>query len=535
MNDPSATPSVNWTLTQGGTACSPTCGTIAPTSTASGTPATYTAPAVVPNPATVTITATSVTDPTKSGSATITVTAAGVNNAELNGQYAFLFTGFDAGGSMAMAGSFIADGAGGLNSGLQDVNRMSGVTMSQAFTGTYTVGPDNRGSMTLTATVGGTALGTSRFALGSFNASNVATKAEFIEFDTSGTRGSGVIGMQNPAAFSAAAISGAYALGLSGVNSSGLRFGLAGRFTADGAGSINSGEVDTDSRTPGGGTISSNGSFAGTYSVAGTGRGTVTVTSGATLGPFSFYVVSATELFAISTAPQSTSGLSSGQILQQSGGPFVNASLNGASVIGLNGLSPLGNADLIMGALNADGAGNFTMTDDESFLGTISGPFSDFGTYSVAANGRATIQFTSFGLSVVGYLVAPNKGFVVGTATDNRITTGFFEPQSAGPFNNSSVTGNMFFGSTTPVNANVSDQSGVLTFNNGSVTGTSDSSQTSGLFPDQAFASTYNVTANGRAAIPATGTAANVFYIVSPSKFILMDNSTQSSIQIIEK
>src|SRR5690242_18370341 len=65
---------VTWTLSQGGAACSPGCGTIAPAATTSGTPTTYTAPATVPAIPNVTITATSVADPTKSASATITVT-----------------------------------------------------------------------------------------------------------------------------------------------------------------------------------------------------------------------------------------------------------------------------------------------------------------------------------------------------------------------------------------------------------------------------------------------------------------------------
>src|SRR5437588_159670 len=65
---------VNWTLTQAGAACSPSCGTIAPPSTANGISTTYTAPAAVPPIQTVTLTATSVADPTKSATATITVT-----------------------------------------------------------------------------------------------------------------------------------------------------------------------------------------------------------------------------------------------------------------------------------------------------------------------------------------------------------------------------------------------------------------------------------------------------------------------------
>lgn len=66
---------VTWTLTQGGTACSPGCGTISPASTTSGTPATYAAPAALPaGGAPVAVTATSAADATIFASATITIT-----------------------------------------------------------------------------------------------------------------------------------------------------------------------------------------------------------------------------------------------------------------------------------------------------------------------------------------------------------------------------------------------------------------------------------------------------------------------------
>lgn len=73
-NDPT-NQGATWTLTQGGTACSPACGTISPTSSASGTPITYTAPATVPASPTLTLTATSAADTTKSAGATITISA----------------------------------------------------------------------------------------------------------------------------------------------------------------------------------------------------------------------------------------------------------------------------------------------------------------------------------------------------------------------------------------------------------------------------------------------------------------------------
>ena len=73
-NDP-ANKGMAWTLSQSGTACSPGCGTLTPSSTASGSPTTYTGPATVPaNPA-VTLTATSVEDTTKLVTAAITISA----------------------------------------------------------------------------------------------------------------------------------------------------------------------------------------------------------------------------------------------------------------------------------------------------------------------------------------------------------------------------------------------------------------------------------------------------------------------------
>jgi dienelactone hydrolase len=76
-NDP-ANNGVAWTLTQGGTACSPTCGKISSTSSASGTPITYAAPPTVLTSPTVTLTATSTTDTTKSTSTSITLSIGSV-------------------------------------------------------------------------------------------------------------------------------------------------------------------------------------------------------------------------------------------------------------------------------------------------------------------------------------------------------------------------------------------------------------------------------------------------------------------------
>jgi hypothetical protein len=108
--------------------------------------------------------------------------------------------------------------------------------------------------------------------------------------------------------------------------------------------------------------------------------------------------------------------------------------------------------------------------------------------------------------------------------TDNNATTGFFEPQTGGPFSTKSADGAFFFGATTPVNASVSDESGVETFNGaaGSVSGTADSNKASVLFLAQAFTDTYAIAASGRGAMT---TSAFIFYVISPSKSVLMDST----------
>ena len=168
---------INWTLTQGGAACSPACGTIAPANTNSGTPTTYTAPATVPATPTVTVTATSLADPTKSASATVTVTAQSTGvvavspstasvevfttqqfSATINGQPSTAVTwqvNQTAGGN-AITGAI---SAGGLYSAPHSISNSiiqpNGAPVTVTVTAVSTANPANSGSATVTITVPG--------------------------------------------------------------------------------------------------------------------------------------------------------------------------------------------------------------------------------------------------------------------------------------------------------------------------------------------------------------------------------------------
>jgi hypothetical protein len=519
-----ANQAVTWSLS--GTGCTgASCGTIDATGK-------YAAPATAPTPATVTLTASSVTAVTKSASATITVTApAPADLAKLTGPYAFLFNGGDSGGAVVIAGSFTADGSGNITGGLEDISRVSGVSTSVSFTGTYTVGADNRGSMTLTSTTPAVT-STFGFALGGF-ATGVATKGRFQgTFATAGADGVGQLEKQDPAGFSAAAVSGPYVLGFEGVNDTGGRFVVAGRFDANGVAALTNGQVDANSA----GTLINKASMTGAYTAAASGRGTAALAITGVINPVnvSFYVVSRKKLFAMQTGPRSATvkGVLSGTIKEQSGGPFVVSSLSGNAVVALQGVSGTGTSVLV-GQATANGAGSLSGVTDQNDAGVIVLNRTLFGTYTVDADGlgRGTLTLTGDPKVKTIYFEKPNKVFIMDTNIGAQF--GVAEAQAAGPFANASVSGNYFFGGA--VNS-PSGGCGVLTANG--------AGSTSGFVCVNdffSFSGTHSVAANGRATqtIDENGfdSSPSIFYLISPSDLVAIDvgPGRSSGITVIEK
>jgi hypothetical protein len=468
------------------------------------------------------------------------------SESKLNGQYAFQMQGFDASGPVAISGSFDADGLGHIASkfGVEDVNRSSGVQTNVAIdsaNSSYSVGSDNRGCLTLTIATSAVP-SVFRISLGKFT-SNVAAQGHLIEFDSTGTLGSGVIEKQDSNAFSKAQINGNYAFGVSSTLSltTRSRFGAAGSFFAS-AGVITAGAVDTNDS----GNVDNSGtntvpasplSFTGTYSDLPNGRGTLILNIGSTSINASIYVVSATKLLIMSIDPQTTNSLFAGVVLQQSGTPFSNASLSTSTksvlyATGTTGATPP-TSDVLVGILSIPSSGSFSRNGDENNGGTMISVAAS-GTYSVdSTTGRVTTITTSgVNRPVIWYLVSANKGFVLGV--ENSVSTGFFEPQSGGPFTNASASGSYSFGSIGPTVPHVSNESGVASFDGvDTVTGTNDSNSLgSGLSGNHFFSDTYSVTTSGR------GTTAGgvIFYIISPTKAVLIDSqSTNPSLQEAEQ
>ena len=472
---------------------------------------------------------------------TVRAQSSGVNNAELNGNYAFNFNGFTVyvmgvnGSSVVFAsvGRFTADGIGNLTNGEMDSNGIGpgSVLTAQPFTGTYTIGADHRGKMTLNIAGGTATLAFAMMANGN---------AQFIEFDAIGgvgTIGSGTMEKSDTTAFNTTKIAGDYAFGFAGFDSSSNRMAFAGRFTSDGLGNLSMAAGDINAH----GAIGSVNFASSTYAVSNTatGRGTITATGYSFGGTtytsnFVFYVVSSGKLFVMETDPLvGSTALLSGIVLQQQvpTGGFSNASLTGNMIIYLTGKSYCSNgfnpsADVLAGLLTADSTGALTLTFDENCGGIASSAVGLPGTYSVAPNGRASMAISN---GAVAYVANVNYAFILGN--DGSVLFGFGEPQAAGSLANSSVMGGYASLATNPATSGVTIFSGEFTADGasptGSLTGAEDIDDATGQISGAPFTARYSISSSptsGRGAFTVVSPSAGsgVAYVISPSRFVIL-------------
>lgn len=467
----------------------------------------YTAPLSPPPSGTVTVTAASVVNPIRTGSATVTVV---FSNATLTGQYAFSFTGYDDSGIFLVAGSFVADGNGGVTDGLEDLNHGTGVYANLTFTGSYSIGPDGRGSMSIADSQGGST--NLRLAVASDR------EGRLIEFDIF-ANGSGTFEQQDPSAFLNSAIVGGYAFRFDGVSGT-AAMSAAGRFTANGAGTMTAGVEDIND----GGFVSSNVAFTGTYNVTSSGRGTATVTNPDGTLSFSFYVVSARKLVFVSLdfVPAFL-----GIVEQQTLPSFSNASLAGDYAFASSGYSA-SSIVYAAGRFTADGIGaisNGLLDENDTGAASENVPFT--GTYLISSNGRGQLAVaTEADVSDFAfYMVSPDRGFFVQTDS-TVVVSGQVLGQQGGPFTAASLAGSYGFGLTGLTGGGDIDMSGQFTADGaGNLAGTNDINDFGLLSTAVPLTGTYAVSANGRgtAAITSGGVTSNQrFYLVSPSRFLMV-------------
>jgi hypothetical protein len=468
---------------------------------------------------------------TASRAFTISITAGSTNpNVLLSGSYAFFFSGFDTQGTVVTAGVFTANGSGTISSGTEDINRVSGVTLSATLTGTYSIGTDGRGTLTLTATNGVGQKLTSNYQLVLDSAGN----ARFFENDASNTTppplptfGEGIIKPQAGSGFSAASFSGNYAFGFTGQDLTTAQASLAGVIHADGNSTITPATVDFNDA----GLYSPDLPASGNFSVSSTAGRAVTnlifqIPSSAQVTLiFAAYFVSPSDLFLVEvdTTDATHPRIGGEMILQQPATVFDNTALNGGSVLSGTGLDK--NASAFVGLLSSGGNGSATVAFNQNDAGTISSGTLVPGTYLVTPNGR--VEFSNFGTLgpriAAAYLTGVNQGFLIGS--DAAATEGLLENQVGAPFSNATLKGSYALSALFPADNLVSNIIGQTSANGsgGLLQGVVDEVDSSGQNPAQSFVGNYVVATSGQGTMTTNtpkGIPTNLaVYVISSSKF----------------
>jgi len=472
--------------------------------------------------------------------------AAETNNAQLRGDYTFIFDGFRAGSSAAYAavGRFTADGRGGLRQGEMDANSAgaSVVRHGASFTGTYSVDADHRGSMTWVV-----ANGALTFALALTRNGN----AEFVGAESGsgfGLVGSGTIIKADVADFSTAAISGDYAFGFSGFNISNRRTGLAGRFTANGAGVLTNASADLNEYS-----ATQPVTFrSATYACFDTHSGRGAIRLDAVVGRrlrhfgFAFYMANAGTLLALRSDTVTRSApLLHGSVLHQNTPPagFRNADWKGDLVLFLTARTTCGSGWLALemlkgllqagcgmqtqpgpvvlaGLLSADGRGKLALTFDQNCGGVHASVTNLPGSYQVGSNGRTLITTRPY--QAVAYLIDSRHAFMLGTDSSGLLEardgsgptpdlkSGLYAGRAAAPASPSALvfTGRFNAAGNSPT---------------GTLRGTEDIDSAPGTVRGSTFAASYSfasASTRGRGMLSSGSEQIAVMYVVSPDKFV---------------
>ena len=470
----------------------------------------YTAPPSPPPGGSVTITAVSIAHTTQSGSAIVTLS---FGTASFQGPYAFTLKGENSSGTFSRAGSFTADGNGGITGGLEDVAGSAGVTSNLAFTGSYTLGAEGRGTLHFND---GLAPSDFRIVMSS------SKQVQIISFDTSGTA-AGQASLQNVASFRTSALLGTYVFNFSGLDSSGKPVSQVGQFVADGQGGIHNGLEDINDN----GTITSQVLFTGTYSVNSNGRGTAQFVTPSGTYNFSLYIVSVGSAKLVSTDAAPAPAVA-GQLMQQApGATFTEGSLNGNYAFLIAGANSAGNISTA-GSLSTTGNGILTNGIlDENAAGTLTQIPLYTGTYTIGATGRGTAIFSASNRTYGFVFYLDGLGGAVLQETDSAITSdGLLAQQQNSP----SLAGSYAFHWGGAVGGTAQQFAGQLTLDGSSsvTSGTQDFSSYPGAVAGQteSLNGALTIEANARGMLtlnPSTDNRHFVVYVVSPTKMFALE------------
>jgi hypothetical protein len=392
-----------------------TCGTLSTPHTSSGQGTIYTPPSSLSgNSQTFTVVAFATADHTQNVIAPISVTAFGVN---LQGTFVLQVQGID--GSLQpyqFAGVLVLDGNGGITSGEQTVNFFDqnpniGTSISKPDPitgGTYFLGPDGRGTITIRtadtdigASNGNAGNGTETFTFVSLSSSQALLAQVDFGGATTTTSGTGTMDLQT----SVASPMGGYAFVASGTDiATASPTALGGIFNIDSPHTISGNGSIADQNLAG--TVSAKKKLSGTVSDPDSfGAVTLTLNVGFETSPIQFtgYIVDATHMKIIesdNTIGGTDVGSTGGVAIAQGGatGSFTtDASFSGTYVFGVLGedMSVFIPATVTsVGLFTADGNGALANGFTDTFLwGAATQASSTFdGTYLIDTMGTGRVQ-----------------------------------------------------------------------------------------------------------------------------------------------
>jgi hypothetical protein len=318
---------------------------------------------------------------------------------------------------------------------------------------------------------------------------------------------------------------------------------FAGRFSAippvvaATPGSLAQGEMDTN--TPGFVTIDDS-SVSGSYnSGADSTHCTLALTSGSLDNPhYSVYPISSSDAFMIETDTVNniTPYLTTGEMIQQIGQPFVTSGvLSGTMVGGLSGQLISGGTFLpevqVVQTSATSGTASFQVLQTDNQAGTVFGTngtaVTDAYTSDNLGRVQGSIEFNS-SFEPVFYLINTNQAFCV-SIVQNAPTFGYFAPQSAGPFTAETIKStSLIDGTSAPAVSADRDLSGFLSFDGISVVGGTQDQSTASENSTVAETGSYVLTATGGTDGSGTMTLSTptgftgYFFIVSPTKVVMI-------------
>jgi hypothetical protein len=229
--------------------------------------------------------------------------------------------------------------------------------------------------------------------------------------------------------------------------------------------------------------------------------------------------------------PSRLGALAFGEMRQQSG-TFDDSSLNGVAVFAVSRLAGSGSG-VTIGTFtgNGSGSGSVTVYDDDA--GTLTSGTNPCA-YAVASNGRTTLSSCGGDVPTL-YLTATNTAFML--SGNQGVTFGQAEPQAAGPFDNTSVSGTFFMGTDAVVSQSMEPEVGFVILDGaGNVSGIGDATSTTSQDPNHSITDPYSVNSDGTFSIGLSGTTV-IGIAISGSKFVMIDQvtSTYPSILVVEK